>query len=454
MLLKRRWRRYLFVLVFILPFFVLLTRPSTAFTNCKPDNSQIPLSAAEIEGRLQDYNKWLQQIGALDKNGNISIFSLREARSRHIKEPQSFCNTEIVNVSFSGKHLAGIDFSYANLRGSDFSKTQLEDVSFEGACLIGANFKSSDLWAVTFNSANLWRTDFANTRIAGTLFRQSLLVDTDFSDADMRFIDFASAAYMAAKDPKIFISLMGLEAMTWSIQEWSEQNRELAFRCVAPPSDRQSFSLAYSDSQSFSLIRLRKMFTDSGYTDYAKRTTVAIEHGKYEEMMYSKDWLTELEGVTRYVIFGVSTSYGLYPSRALTFLIISVFCFSFIYWPVIAIKRRANDKGIFRILPDDRIVRAKGGYQLMKKKVQKIYLPWRRAYLYALLFSISSAFQLGWKDINIGAWVSRLQPREFALVAKGWVRSVAGIQTLVSLGLLVIWVLVLLSHKIRHRVFV
>ena len=33
----------------------------------------------------------------------------------------------------------------------------------------------------------------------------------------------------------------------------------------------------------------------------------------------------------------------------------------------------------------------------------------------ALYFSLLSAFNIGWEEINIGAWIARLQPRQFSV---------------------------------------
>jgi hypothetical protein len=58
-----------------------------------------------------------------------------------------------------------------------------------------------------------------------------------------------------------------------------------------------------------------------------------------------------------------------------------------------------------------------------------------------LYFSLLSAFSLGWRDLTVGTWISRLQPREYILRATGWVRVVAGLQSLLSIYLLALWVL-------------
>ena len=60
---------------------------------------------------------------------------------------------------------------------------------------------------------------------------------------------------------------------------------------------------------------------------------------------------------------------------------------------------------------------------------------------YALYFSLLSAFNIGWRDLNVGNWLVRLQGSEFTLRATGWVRSVSGLQSLISVYLLALWVL-------------
>jgi len=64
-----------------------------------------------------------------------------------------------------------------------------------------------------------------------------------------------------------------------------------------------------------------------------------------------------------------------------------------------------------------------------------------RALGLGLFFSLLSAFQIGWRELNVGNWITRLQPREYTLRATGWVRVVSGAQSLLSVYLLALWVL-------------
>jgi hypothetical protein len=43
--------------------------------------------------------------------------------------------------------------------------------------------------------------------------------------------------------------------------------------------------------------------------------------------------------------------------------------------------------------------------------------------------------------LNVGNWIARLQTREYTLQAIGWVRVMAGIQSLLGVYLLAMWAL-------------
>ena len=60
---------------------------------------------------------------------------------------------------------------------------------------------------------------------------------------------------------------------------------------------------------------------------------------------------------------------------------------------------------------------------------------------WGLWFSLLSAFHLGFRELNVGNWLARLQTRECGLQAVGWVRVMAGLQPLFSVYLLALLVL-------------
>jgi hypothetical protein len=76
-----------------------------------------------------------------------------------------------------------------------------------------------------------------------------------------------------------------------------------------------------------------------------------------------------------------------------------------------------------------------------KPKVERLHGDIWFALHSAAQFSLLSAFHIGWKDFNVGSWITRLQSREYTLRATGWMRVVSGAQSLLSVYLLAIWAL-------------
>jgi hypothetical protein len=59
----------------------------------------------------------------------------------------------------------------------------------------------------------------------------------------------------------------------------------------------------------------------------------------------------------------------------------------------------------------------------------------------ALYFSLLSATRIGWRELNVGTWITRIQPRQYSLQATGWVRVVSGVQSLISAYLVALAIL-------------
>ncbi len=51
------------------------------------------------------------------------------------------------------------------------------------------------------------------------------------------------------------------------------------------------------------------------------------------------------------------------------------------------------------------------------------------------LFSLMSVFNIGFREFNLGQWIRMLQPREFDIRARGWMRVLSGVQSLLGVAL-------------------
>ena len=149
-----------------------------------------------------------------------------------------------------------------------------------------------------------------------------------------------------------------------------------------------------------------------------------------------------IEGSFRLLAFEWPVAYGLHPGRALQVLLASIGIFALIYLVPLA---RSGIGGIYRVWPEGRLEPMSSKAEVaVQVKVERLH-PWGwwglKGILRAVQFSTLGAFHLGWRELNVGTWLARVQTREYTLRATGWVRAVAGVQSLLSVYLLAMWVL-------------
>ena len=177
-----------------------------------------------------------------------------------------------------------------------------------------------------------------------------------------------------------------------------------------------------------------------------------------KELKDERPWLEKLAGKSEslfsYVLFELPSGYGMVPSRALATLGLLIQVFSLVY--IVALLTARGRAGIWVTWPSDRVYQEEGAKEATRATAT-FFFPRVQARaagrwwgvllrglcipLIGLYFSILSAFSLGWRELNVGTWISRMQPREYILRATGWVRFVAGFQSLLSVYLLALWVL-------------
>jgi hypothetical protein len=227
------------------------------------------------------------------------------------------------------------------------------------------------------------------------------------------------------------------------------------------------------------LMALRKAFKEGGMRTQERQLTYAIErtkrqqdwdpswhaHGRKDERQWRGKAWGKLESLFKLVAFELTSNYGMSHGRPLKILLVSILAFSWVYmaafWGLFTTRGRA---GIWATWPPDRVYQQEGleeeGEAPPTRVTRTFILPRGRAWVarqqrpcwgallrgfsilsLGLYFSLLSASSLGWRDITVGTWISRLQPREYILRATGWVRVVAGLQSLLSIYLLALWLL-------------
>jgi hypothetical protein len=162
----------------------------------------------------------------------------------------------------------------------------------------------------------------------------------------------------------------------------------------------------------------------------------------------------KVESLFNRIFFEETCRYGMSPGRPLKILGLGLLLFAPFY--MLALRSRDRETGIWLVLLPDRVLGRGGKDRPVKLTTHTPFRPhppgrWARlrdklrrlfrVVRLGLYFSLLSAFTLGWRELNVGNWITRLQKHEYTLRATGWVRTVAGCQSLLSVYLLALWVL-------------
>lgn len=212
------------------------------------------------------------------------------------------------------------------------------------------------------------------------------------------------------------------------------------------------------------MAQLRKFLQEAGLRDQEREATFTIEHHKaahsrcqitaayggleveqvIDRCRKERGLFTQVGGWLQLVFFEWTTDWGLHPERALLIMLGLMAGMTFVYAiPISIIPRFAAKKcAIIRVYPTERALEMDEGYASAEKPhMERLYVHGPAVFAWAFYFSMLSSFHIGWRDFNVGTWISRIQPTEFALRGRGWVRVASGLQSLFSVYLLAMWAL-------------
>lgn len=313
------------------------------------------------------------------------------------------------------------EFEYANLYNTKFNADTDLSASFVDADLRNASFFGAYIDA-TFVGARLENADFGCTKfLEGADFEQANLSRANFNDASFIDVSFEGAnldgtnfANVTFEDEVIYEPIVGALP-------------DIAGVASAGPLE----NFTYLDDKT-ALVELRNALRQSGYRDEANALTFAIR--RTERLDLAEGGVTSIiDAWFQFLFFELPVAYGNEKGRPLLIMLGGIFLFALPYY--FALIRIGSD-GIWRTWHPDRLRQDIG-----HKTPERLRLSGFEAIFTAIYFSMLSAFHIGWRDLNVGTWLSRLQTREFSYSASGWVRSLSGFQSLLSVYLLALWAL-------------
>jgi uncharacterized protein YjbI with pentapeptide repeats len=410
----------------------------------------------------------------------------------------NFCNADLRGAELSNKDLRGAKLNNANLRSAELNNANLSGAELNSAILYRAKLtnaklfgaklnnadlrraelKNADLITAKLNKADLRRAELNNAHLNGAELNDAILQEAELNNAHLNGAELNRAKLQGAELNNAYLNaakldnaklqstklnnaslnrakltnadLFGAELKDTllALAELTEAN----YAPVSPPPNAYVAGIIgletvhFPEGREIGLIQLRELLQKAGLREEERQTTYAIESGRTRHALTA--WRNNpgaaTEGLFRLVAFDLTTAYGLHPTRALKTLTVLWALLIPIYWWTIRdhLLWPTGLAGIYRIWPRDRIEVHTGISALESAaKVERLYGSDLAALGWSAWFSLLSAFYIGFREFSVGTWLSRVHPRQFVLEATGWVRTVSGLQSLISLYLLAIWVL-------------
>lgn len=305
----------------------------------------------------------------------------------------------------------------ANLCGANLLGAKLSGAKLPGANLSGAELSSADL-----SGAYLARADLSGASLSSAKLSEAFLSDANLSGADLSSADLSGAF------------LWGANLSGAAFEPRDLPDVDLISRA-------ENLSQMQFENSPQALVKLRKALKEAGYRAQEREVTYAKKYSELRNQvaLWEKNpdkkaevrWIDWIDSGFQYVFFELTTAWGMAPGRALLILVYLIPFFAVPY--MVALCCPGKD-GIWRIWNEERMRRDLG-----TKTPTRLKVGWRSALALGVYFSALSAFHIGWRDLNVGNWIARMQAREYTLRASGWVRSVSGVQSLISVYLLAIW---------------
>ena len=372
-----------------------------------------------------------------------------------------FTSTKLTNVSFYSSEMVRSIFYYAELAEVGFGGAGVADFTFENSSITNGKFSSGSLSDANFRYSHLTDVRFENLRVADVNFSTANLTNIRFYRAQMRNVNlmFTQPKGLFIRDstnhgvsfPPVRIDAGSFEDVFFGasnvFQLFIEDRPILSSFSTAKGLE----NLTYGRTES-GLITLRSGLKELGMRKQERQVNYAINHQRRLNLKETGSFWEQ----SWYFVVEKLTGYGMHPEKPLFWMFWMTGGMSLLYFFPIMFGRKFLERpippGIWLHRSEDaseyasdfdehkptsiaeRYYRASNAASVMDRRHEFVrFLP--IAFIHALYFSAMVTFRIGWKDLSIGNWITRIDPRGVVLKSTGWVRTVSGLQSIVGVVL-------------------
>jgi Pentapeptide repeats (8 copies) len=360
-------------------------------------------SRSDLEQILREHKQWIESEKKAGTQADLHDAKLDNARLVNV----DLYASDMGGAKLNHAILSVANISHSNLGDADLSAADLDRAILSGTRLTGANLTGADLTDANLTGATLTSVNFTHTKLIGT----------DLTEATADEANFDGAVFEAKSLP----ALRGISRA---------KNLEL---------------LTYKDNP-VALVLLRKQFEEGGFREQERKITYALRR-REAELSWARGNFASF--TFNNVLFDWTCQYGMSPGRPLMLGVVLWFLCSVLYFVCI---HTSGEAGLYRVdgpsVRDNpaqpRVERIsplntthpsgpRGLFQFFRREGRLLGT--------SMFFSLMSAFNIGFRDINFGRWLRLLTRQEFDIKPVGWARVIAGWQSLISVYLIALWVL-------------
>jgi hypothetical protein len=383
-----------------------------------------------------------------DASGNVrSLPDLEEILRKHQQWIESGKKTG-TQADLTGAHLSRAQLSKANLHKAKLSHADLTDADLSDADLSEADLSNADLTFANLTHADLMGANLTQAKLIDANLTKALLLGADLSDADLTMANLTDASLGDANMTHANLLNTNLTGAAVGHVNFDRAKFEPdslpALRGISLAHNLELLTYNYNPA---ALAQLRKQFEDVGLREQERKITYAL---KRQEAKLAWAQGNFASFIFNEVFFDSTSQYGMSPGRPLILGVVLWFLCSLLYFvcmhtPGEAGLYRVYGKGILNSpsiqqrvekISSRRTTRLRSSRWLVQ-----VFRRECRLLRTSMFFSLMSAFNIGFRDINFGRWLRLLTRQEFDIKALGWARVIAGWQSLISVYLIALWVL-------------
>jgi Pentapeptide repeats (8 copies) len=396
--------------------------PASLRAGCGPTTVSQP-SAETLRRTVAEHAIWLASANdPAGRKGHRATWRATDLQKVEL-EDVDLTDADLEGANLTGATLRKTRLRRANLRCAVLDLTKLTDArldfaNLQKASLAQTNLSGASLFDADLRGASLWQTRLSGADLERADVRAAWLDQTNLDGARVYRAKLSGAVYRPANAPA-----PGYVARLEGLTEVQLDQPDYA-----------------------GLAQLRTGFKTAGLNDSERQVTYAIERWRTNFLLrgrtsdrWERAW-NIVQGVLRWMLFDVTTSYGMRPQRALWAVIWLWAVGAIVYLQPLSTSALTT-RGIFATRPATRLITTAGGFAEAGTVDVRPLAPtsWCTRIGWAAYFSLLSILSIGFRELNFQSWLLRLHRHEVTYQSAGWVRVMAGVESLIGLYLIALF---------------